>query len=221
MGGMRAALGGLIVIAVAVVPAIPAGAAPDRDDVRRPGPPRVLLVGDSLTLGYADEATAALRANGYEVLTVAVGMTGLLDRSWCRAQVAKMLAPWDADTVVYENTGNYMGQHCSPTTKLGTNGFYNQWRRSAKRTQRNLTRNGARFLWMLNPATQHAGYDTVVPKLNGIYEGLGTETVDAWDAFGSWTYNPDLHDAGGLHLSQEGQEVMADEVVDAVTEGGS
>ena len=216
MGRMRATLTGLVALGAIVVFAVPAGAAVDREKVRRAGPLRVLLVGDSITASYQDEAALALRAKGYEVLAFSKGSTGLLDATWCKGQYALMLESFDADVVVYENVGNYAGPHCSPTTERESGGFYRQWRRSALRSERVLSRNGARFLWMLNPACAHDGYTEVVPRLNQIYGSLGTETVDAWDAFGSWTYNPRLHDDQGLHLNQAGQQLMAATVVTAV-----
>ena len=40
--------------------------------------------------------------------------------------------------------------------------------------------------------------------------------MDAWSAFGGFTYNPGLHVADGVHLSQAGQDRLAALVVAAV-----
>lgn len=202
---------GALVVAVVLVVADPAGAV-DRAAIRRPGPLRVLLVGDSITYSYQDEAAAAFQAKGYQVFRFGVPSTGLLDRDWCHGQIAKdLLRGSDADVVVYENAGNYLAPHCSDSVAWATPGFFKQWTRSAKLSQRILTRRGARFLWVSMPPVTRPGYDTVTPRLTWIYRTLGAGMVETWGRF-----DAAMHTSDGMHLSQAGQDRFAGRVVSVV-----
>jgi lysophospholipase L1-like esterase len=181
-------------------------------------PLHVLLVGDSITGSYQDEAAAALRARGYEVTVDAIGGSGLRDLFACHGRRPKALRRLDADVVVYQSIGVYgMRPRCSATPR-GTPRFYAQWENEAEAAQRILTRNGARFLWILNPQTEPPW---AVDRFNAIYQTTagaddGTELIDAWSAFGGATYNPAFHLPDGIHLNQAGQSLLAQLVVDAV-----
>jgi hypothetical protein len=77
---------------------------------------------------------------------------------------------------------------------------------------------GARFYWVLAPATAFPGRVTAMPKLNEISRkvaGRRAGLVDAWNGFGG-KYNAALHEPDGLHLSQAGQDRLARLVVAAI-----
>jgi lysophospholipase L1-like esterase len=209
MGRRRALLACVAALMSVAVVSGPAGAA----DEAPSEPLRVLLVGDSITASYWDDAAVAFRAKGYDVMVNAVGGSGLRDAWACHGRRPKTLRRWDADVVVYQSIGTY-GKlpPCSPTLQ-GSPRFYRQWENEADAAQRILTRDGGRFLWVLNPQTNPA---RSVDLFNAIYLREGTEFVDAWSAFGGWTYNPSLHIADGVHLNQDGQRLLAELVVAAV-----
>jgi lysophospholipase L1-like esterase len=193
--------------------AAPAGAGANS---RPPGPLRVLLVGDSITVNYEDEAAAMLRAKGYQVTVRGLGGWGMRDRSSCKGQYARALEQLRPDVVVVQSSGNYgMYPRCN-RTEFATPTWFNQWRTEATRTQRILSRKGARFHWLLTPMVSASMKQVVVPMTNAIYESVATEPViDAWSDFGGWTYDAALH-SDSIHLNQAGAERMADLVVETV-----
>jgi lysophospholipase L1-like esterase len=215
--GVRVAAVALLSTLIATASAVPAGAA-DRVKVRRPGPLRVLLVGDSFTARYQDAAAEALRSKGYQVFPGGVEGTGLLDANQCRGRYAyALLTLVDPDVVVFTSVGNYIIlPHCSPTVAYASKQFFRKWKTAARITQRALTRKAARFLWVLAPAGRA---NTMVPRLNEIYRkiaGKRAGVIDAWTAFGGATYQPALHEADGNHLNAAGSQRLAALVVAAV-----
>jgi lysophospholipase L1-like esterase len=216
----RFVVGALLVALVLVAVVEPAGAT-KRERIRRPGPRRVLLVGDSITANYQDEAAAALRAKGYEVFTEGVYYTGLLDANQCHGDQARaQLGRDDPDIVIFENVGNYAGApKCSPAVDYGSEAFYRRWRTSARLSQRILLTARARFFWIVAPTVTYEARRLVVPKVNAIYRqiaGNRAQLIDAWTAFGGSTYNAGYHQADGLHLNQSGQNRLAALVVSAI-----
>jgi lysophospholipase L1-like esterase len=199
-------------------PGSPAGAAK-----RPPGPLRVLLVGDSLTGNYGPVAAQRLRAKGYEATVVSVRGGGLLDADKCKGKYArKLVKAHRPDVVVYQSKGNYnlLGhvgvRPCRPQVAYGTADFYSRWQKAAAKNETALTKKGARFYWILNPSTDPrfdpSGF--IIPELNRIYRKLRPFwVIDAWTPFGGATYDPDLHQADGLHLNAAGSALMADLVV--------
>ena len=194
---------------------------------RRPGPLRVLLVGDSITGNYGPVAAPLLRLKGYQVTIASIGGSGFLDADKCHGRYAKLLLKTvDPDVVVYQNKGNYnlltkFGvPPCRPLLDYGSPPFYTRWERSARMSQKILTKHGARFIWILNPSVA-LNIDPgrqIVPHLNRIYSTLAPSGgfVDAWTAFGGATYDPALHQPDGLHLNSAGSDLMANLVVAAV-----
>jgi lysophospholipase L1-like esterase len=205
-----AAVAALMAIGTTAAP-VGAGAAD-----RPPGPLRVLLVGDSITVNYQDEAAAMLRAKGYAVTTRGLGGWGMRDRSSCKGQYARDLETLRPDVVVFQSSGNYgMYPRCN-RTQFATPTWFNQWRTEATRTQRILTRKGARFHWLLTPMVSASMKQVVVPMTNAMYENLAEEPViDAWSEFGGWSFNSELH-SDEIHLNQAGADRVADLVVETV-----
>ena len=198
-----------------------------KQKVRTPGPPRVLLVGDSLTGNYGPVAASQLRLRGYQVTISSLRGSGLLDANKCHGRYAKqLLKTVEPDIVVYQNKGNYnlltsLGVlPCRPLLSYGTPDFYVRWERAARQTQKILTKYGARFIWVLNPSVRSDidASGQIVPHLNRIYSKIAPPEglVDAWTSFGGATYDPALHQADGLHLNAAGSQLMANLVVAAV-----
>ncbi len=212
---MRRLVAGLVIVVFVLTTAGVAGAA-DRAEVRRPGPLRVLLVGDSITVNYQEAVAALLEPKGYEVIRHGIPGTGLLDANICRGQYALSLLKYvDPDVVVYENNGNYgLYAPCQEYIEYGSVSFYRRWRKVASVTQRHLTRWGARFLWVEAPSVNFDPKREAVPRLNAIYRSIGV-TVDAWSSFGEATWDQSLrYDV--QHLNAAGAQRVAGLVVQAV-----
>jgi hypothetical protein len=218
MGMKRAVAAGLI--ALGVVVSAPVAGAASRAETRQPGPQRVLLVGDSITVNYQDVAAAELGARGYQVIPAGIAGISLLDTDICGGAYARnLLKMVDPDVVVFENNGNYAVRRgvgvCRPT-EYGTDVWLRRWKNAAAINQRVLKRKGARFIWVQAPSVRMQPKAAVVPKLNAIYDKLG-DTADAWTEFGGETFDSSLR-YDGQHLNESGAELMTDVVVDAVTD---
>jgi lysophospholipase L1-like esterase len=199
----------------------PTAGAATRDRLRRAGPRRVLLVGDSITISYQSLAAARLQAKGYVVIKAGVGLTGLLDEGRCRGEYANALAAaHDPDIIVYEHVTNYQSwPACKNTGPYLSKKYWKRLKGAARLTQKPFLKRKARFLWMLMPQTNLSSGPSVIPTLNNMYRQVGgkkTGFVDAWTAFGGPTYHASLHIADGLHLNATGQQKLADVVVAAV-----
>jgi lysophospholipase L1-like esterase len=194
---------------------------------RKPGPLRVLLIGDSITGNYGPSAALRLRLKGYQVTIASTAGSGLLDENHCRAGYAraqrKLAKP---DIVVMQSAGNYKVLErfgvasCPPDVKYGTPEFYARWEKAARKNQKVLSRRGTRFLWILNPvvAPNIDPGRKIIPRLNEIYRRLAPPNgvADAYTAFGGATYDPSLRQPDGLHLNAAGASLMADVVVRAI-----
>lgn len=184
---------------------------------RRPGPVRVLLVGDSITVNYQRTVAAKLASKGYQVIPAGVAESSILDTGVCDGAYARSLLEYaDPDVVVFENNGNYGLQPglapCAPRVTLGSKAFYRQWTEAARRNQKTLTSRHARFLWVLSPSVGTAPKRPMIPKLNAIYRHLaakGIGLVDAWSAFGGIRFDPRLR-YDQQHLNAAGAERIAD-----------
>jgi hypothetical protein len=137
--------------------------------------------------------------------------TGLLDADHCRRQQAKRIAKTLPDVVVLQYAGNMFRPACrTPRPLVGSKKFVRRWRKEAKEITRVLTNKGAEVIWVETPLATMVPYSSTIPTLNEVFETIGP-TVDA-----AWPADPAMHDPDGLHLSQEGQERLATEVVEVV-----
>ena len=217
MRWIRGTVVGLVSLAVVAVCALPAGAA-----TRTPGPRRVLLVGDSITVSYQDEAAAMLRAKGYQVRLAGFPGRSLLDVNMCKASEAHYWSSsFDPDVVVYQAIGTYgllTGggiPPCLPSVTPGSVPFFRKWKSAANLNQRAFTAR-ARFLWILNPQTAPAKNTAA---LNTIYRDVAqgkAGLIDGWTAFGGATFDPQWRIWDGVHLNQAGQTRLANLVVAAI-----
>lgn len=218
----------LVFVASGLVGGSPAGAV-NRGNIRRPGPIRVLLIGDSLTAFYQDRVQPLL-GPGYQVLTGGVPGSSLLDADLCGGSRSQTLVNlYDPDIVVAEYVGNFgllaaIGGTpiCPGVAGNGTTKWFNQWSASARKNQKILKSRGARMIWTLVPSsTTHnwaGNYATAAPRLNAIYRKTAPKGtfVDLWTAFGGATFNSAMHDPDGLHLSEAGYDQFAAMVAVAV-----
>jgi hypothetical protein len=207
----RAWVVGVLVVAIVVATPGLAAAAKTREKVRRPGPLRVLLVGDSNTVYYQSAAANALKAKGYEVAASGVSQTGLMDAALCKGKWAKAAAPWlDPDVVVFEYVGNYgFTPKCFPKVQWESATWYKQWAKQAAKTQKPFTKRKARVLWVAMPPMLIAPWSRTVPRLNAIHRALGTPVVETWT---STAYSK----PGEPHLTPAGYQLVADRVVAAI-----
>ncbi len=190
---------------------------------RKPGPVRVILVGDSLTTSYQDATAKKLATQGYQVTRAGVPRSSILDTGVCDGTAARtLLNTVDPDVVVFENNGSYGlrpgVKPCAPRVRPGSKAFYRQWTSAALRNQKILTSRQAKFLWVLNPSVSHEPRRSMIPKINSIYRRLAGKRnglVDGWGAFGGSRFDARLH-ADDQQLSAAGAERMADYIVLAV-----
>ena len=219
-------------VAALVVVFVLAGVSPahavNRGKVRRPGPIRVLLIGDSLTEQYQARVQPLLGPE-YQVITGGVPGSSMLDADLCDGSRSQLLVNlYDPDIVVAEYTGNYGllaalgGPAKCVTTPYGSTKFFSKWATSARKNQRILKSRGARLIWTLLPASSTVNlagnYKAAIPRLNTIYRKTAPKGtyVDLWTAFGGATYNASLHHPDGLHLSAAGNSTFASMVASAV-----
>ncbi len=182
----------------------------------------MLLVGDSITVSYQDQAAALLRAKGYQVLLAGFPGRSLLDLNMCRASEAHYWAKsFHPDVVVYQAIGTYgllTGggiPPCAPPLTPGSTAFFRKWKKAAGLNQRAF-KAPARFLWILNPQTVPASNTAA---LNAIYRDVAqgkAGLIDAWTSFGGATFDPRWRIWDGVHLNEAGQTRMANLVVAAV-----
>jgi lysophospholipase L1-like esterase len=208
------------IVAIALF-ASTAGAA-TREQLRKPGPRRVLLIGDSITVNYQDATAALLDARGFLTIKAGVGASSLLDENRCKgALVRQMVAFVDPDVVVLQGSGNYANLTpgvgvCRPQVTYGSPAFFKLWTRASKVTQRRALRRKAQVLWVINPTVAFEPKRRAIPQINTIYRQVaGTKAglIDAWTAFGGPVFDQSLrYDV--QHLNAAGARRMA-ELIDA------
>jgi len=178
-------------------------------------PPRVLLVGDSITGQYGPTAAATLRHHGYDAEVRAYPGVGLLDkgpRINAPATLKRDLASAAARVVVAEFSGNY-GIVDPPLAgnTLGSDGIYSAWQTQVTAFTRQATRDGASLVWLLAPPPIR-GDTTVSAHLSTLYrsEVHGHVTVlDPAPAVSLLDRNGNLYAGDGRHLSANGVTVIA------------
>jgi lysophospholipase L1-like esterase len=190
---------------------------------RKPGPVRVLLIGDSITVNYESAAAAALARRGYAVSQMGIAQSSLLDAGMCDGTYARSVVSFvDPDVVVFESIGNYGLQPgvppCKPRVEPGSQEFFQQWRAASRRNQQILTSRGAEFLWVLGPSVAIERKRALVPKINEIYRSVAGPRhglIDGWNALGGAKFDPALR-YDGQHLNIAGSYKMATTIDSAV-----
>ncbi len=221
-----AAIALVALVGVVVVDDRPVGGDPvlSSRPERRPGPTRVLLVGDSIGDQYAMEAQDALADRGVEVSMWAVWGKGLLDAdlrdgSW----FASLVADVDPDVVVLENVGNYNSPEFGDPVADSPE-FYAAWDDAVRRDVAIFGSAGATVVVVKGPKSAAEPFASRTPVINALYDQVpGVVLVDGWAALGGEVFDPDLHWADGVHLTEAGAARLADAVVatiDRVLQGG-
>ena len=189
---------------------------------RVPGPPRVALVGDSITSNYTDYAKPVLEAEGYAVYEDVVAGSGLLDANECHGQEAtSILTTQDPDVVVFDNVGNYgFFPKCTPSTSDPST-FYADWDAAAINDTDILTSKGASLYWLIGPGFPVAGYSYEDPVLDGFYLAIAASTknvytIDTLDPFGPTTANLALRAPDEEHLNPAGDTLMTSVVTSSI-----
>jgi Calx-beta domain len=200
-----------------------------RDDemsVTRPGrvqgPPRIALIGDSITGQYALAAKRLLENAGYAVQVTYGGGEGLLDAAWCQGQWATWMATnYDPDFVVFENTGNFgFTPKCDPATTRNSPEFFVGWEASARLHGDIFTDRGAEVWWVLNPQVPPGAFHDSITGINAIYTTIAADgplvgTIDLFTPFGGDGAGCAFRAPDCTHLDEVGEQMFAD-VVSAV-----
>jgi lysophospholipase L1-like esterase len=229
----RALVGAVLAMLVVGLVAGPAGAtsvSKARAKKRRPGPFRVLLVGDSITVNYEYAVEALLAPKGFQVIKAGIASSSLLDSGQCGGGVARGLVAYvDPDFVIAEYNGNYKNleadgiRACKPEKAYGSTAWLRRWRNAALNNERAYGRRKAKFFWVLAPsiASFFQPKASVLPKINAIYRKLATDApnkasaIDAWTAFGGATFDQSLrYDV--QHLNAAGAAKIAPLVQTAI-----
>lgn len=202
-----------------------------------PAPERVLLVGDSLLYGAADELTTAFAAEGIAVELIGGSGTGLLSEQgrWTQ-EITEMVSTWDPDIVVIEACCNYAlfepGYQDEDGTAIEPDSpeMYAAWAAEAQRALDAAQGGGAEVYWVTTPpadADTNATYAGRIGAFNAISASLAVPQID-WaatlapdDAFTPTITTTDgnvvtIRSDDGLHLTNEGDELVAQATVQAV-----
>lgn len=201
---------------------------------RRVGPPRIALVGDSVTANYQEIAKQQFESRGYVVYKHGLAGAGLQDAAWCKGQLANsVIANDDPDFVVFESMGNYgKFAKCDGTVEYNTPSFISAWKTVTKQYDSIFTSKGAKLFWVIAPqvVTTDSGLaerNQVISAINGYYPSLAaansrTYTIDAYTPFGGNPPNCSLRDHGVtssgycLHLNISGEQLLTSLVTSAV-----
>jgi hypothetical protein len=178
-------------------------------------PPRVLLIGDSITEQYGPTAAATLRHHGYEVVVSAHPGVGLLDRGPridAPADLRHELGSTHARVVVTEFSGNYgIVDPPLPGVTVGSDAFLAAWQDEVASLTRLAMGDGAYVVWLLAPRPIR-GNATVSDQLSAIYEGTQHGRVSVLNpsaAVALLDRSGDLYGPDGRHLSSNGVTLIA------------
>lgn len=201
---------------------------------RRSGPPRVALVGDSVTENYQEIAKQQLESRGYQVYKHGLAGAGLQDAAWCKGQLANtVVTNDDPDIVVFESMGNYgKFAKCNSTISYNTPAFVSAWNSVAKQYDTIFTSKGATLYWVVAPQVPTsdpilAERSQVITALNAYYPNLvaansKSKLINAYQPFGANPPNCSLRDHGVtsagycLHLNISGEQLLSNLVNSAI-----
>jgi hypothetical protein len=186
-------------------------------------PPRVLLVGDSITGQYGPTAAATLRSHGYHAVVRAYPGVGLLDRGPrvdAPVMLRRDLLANRACVVIAEFSGNYgIADPPLPGVPLGSEAFFTEWQGQADSFTRQATSAGASVVWLLAPRPVR-GDTTVGDRLAAVYHQVQrhgrVNLLDPSVAVTLFDRNGDLYAPDGRHLSATGVKLVGDLVAHEV-----
>jgi hypothetical protein len=176
-------------------------------------PPRVLLIGDSISAQYAPVAANSLRHHGYHPIVRVYPGVGLLDRGPrinISQDIRADLHSARANIVVAEWSGNYgLADPPLAVAPLGSAAFYAAWAQAVRSLTHDATAEGAKLIWVVAPRPVQ-GDPTESDRLAVIYQQQQRrgkvsvlDTRPAFMAFEGAVYAPDGH-----HLSIPGAALM-------------
>ena len=187
------------------------------------GPPRVALVGDSITSQYALTTKAALEQLGYAVIVHAKPGQGILDAAWCEGAQAQWVRDnFDPDVVVFENIGNFgWFDKCNPTVLRNSPEFFAGWRASAELHTSIFVEDGAAVWWILNPQVPPGALFDSIAGINQIYRdvaetGPNVELIDLYTPFGGDDSGCTMRSPDCTHLDDAGIALFRTAVVNAL-----
>jgi predicted RNA-binding protein with TRAM domain len=188
---------------------------------RNGGPPRIALLGDSITSNYTDFIKPVLEAEGYAVMEDGIAGSGLLDANECQGQRATaIVATQDPDVTVFDNGGNYgFFPECYPG--ITQSALFAAWNAAAVKDTDILTSKGGSVYWLIGPDFPSPGYGTAAPTLFGDYLAIAADTrnvyaIDAWAPFGGATENLALRAYDDVHLNVAGDQLMTSIIVSSI-----
>jgi hypothetical protein len=170
--------------------------------------PRVLLIGDSISMGYYDGVANALHGRAYVArmaTSAAVGDIALLD------QVRMIMNQYHFD-VVHVNVGLHGWDYTEAEYRTHLPDLLRLIKRKAP---------AARLIWATTtpwrksaPDTHefHANNDRVKTRNQIATELMAKQEIDTDDLFGLVVNHPEYWSADGVHFNSEGQAVAAAQV---------
>ncbi len=183
---------------------------------RLPGPPRIALVGDSITAGYTDYLKPLLEAEGYAVFENGVPGAGLMDADQCHGGVAAgIIASEDPDVVVADSVGNFGGfPPCAGSPPVDTPAYFAAWQGAAVTNSSVFTSKGASLYWIIAPDSPLSPWGVRLVNTNAGYLAIAAHTpnvyaIDTWTPLGGTAPNLALRAPDTLHLSASGNQVVS------------
>ena len=181
---------------------------------------RVVIVGDSLVVMAEDQLTATFTANGVEVTYIAVSGTGILTDQGVRlTELQEALAQLHPDAVIIESCCNYDGTYTlADGTVVPTDSelLWDVWAAQAQLMVSVAQAHDADVYVVVTPraleSAWFSGLEDRIQHFNDIYRSLGVPVID-WDLAlypdGTTTGLDSLRHTDGLHLTDEGDELVA------------
>jgi hypothetical protein len=197
------------------------------------GPPRVLLVGDSVMNQAAGPLRQLFADSDVDVRNEAVNGSGLLTPGlfdW-RHHLPRILDRYHPDVVVFLFIGNYrLGVAERYTTADGHQiedrsdpVFFEAWEAVARRMTEQAQDDGADVIWVLPPPMRPAEDQAVADGLRDVDERIAEQTgagvVDAADALAGpeGGFRADLRVPDGVHLNGDGAQELAAQLHEVIS----
>lgn len=194
---------------------------------RRPGPPRLVLIGDSLMYQATPATEAVFRPRGWEVSGNAIPGSGLLLTApgetvpaWERRS-RELVEEVDPDVVIATFIGVYFTQDGSDGPALGSEEMRKAWAASFRRVDAVLRSRGATVWWTLVPPIRDSPWREQALLVNDVARAEAPRrTIDAYNEFGGdGPWDPTDRDPDGTHFDATGNARFAQLLVDTVTPG--
>lgn len=194
---------------------------------RRPGPPRLVLIGDSLMYQATTAVDEAFAARGWDTIGNAIPGSGLLLTApgetvpaW-EKRAPQILEEADPDVIVLTFIGVYFPTEGSEELALGSPEMREAWTKAFRRLDALLQARGASVWWTLVPPIREEPWREQALLVNEIArtEAPG-RVIDAYEEFGGdGPWDPTDRDPDGTHFDAAGNQRFAELIADTVTPG--